>query len=136
MRGRRTFWEQAIFASFSVLAQEPAIAKVVVALNELDAVSAPETQLVGAAGDKLVCGAMSVDGSSMNGSGRRRDLRTTTRVSPGRQPSVWERWAMGAAALEAWLERGGCAMQKAGLVVMGCSGGSHPSVDMLHEGIL
>ena len=22
------------------------------------------------------------------------DLRTTTRVSPGRQPSVWERWAM------------------------------------------
>lgn len=54
MRERRTFWEQAIFASFSVLAQEPAVAKVVVALNQLNAVSAPEAQLVGAAGDKLV----------------------------------------------------------------------------------
>lgn len=56
MQAGRTFGKQAIFARFSVLAQEPAIAKVIVAFNELNAVSAPEAQLVGAAGDELVCG--------------------------------------------------------------------------------
>lgn len=76
MRARRTFWEQAIFAGFSVLAQEPAVSKVVVALNELDAVAAPETQLVGAAGDKLVYGVMSVGGSSMSGCARRQTHST------------------------------------------------------------
>lgn len=64
------------------------------------------------------------------------DLRTTTRVSPGRQPSVWERWAMVAAALQAWLGRGVCFEQRAGVVMMACSGGNDPSVEMLHEGIL
>jgi hypothetical protein len=97
-RGRRTFWEQAIFARFRILTQEPAIAKVVVALYELNAVSAPEAELVGTAGDKLVCGVVLVPlttGQDARGAG---DLRTTTRVSPGRQPSVWERCAMLTAA--------------------------------------
>ena len=66
--------------------------------------------------------------------GEGRDLRTTTRVSPGRQPSVWERWAMGA-GVEAWAGRGVCAVQQAG-VVMACSGGSHQSVWVLHVGML
>jgi len=56
MRAGRTFWKQAIFARFSVLAQEPAIAKVIIALNELNAVSAPEAQLVRTTGNELVCG--------------------------------------------------------------------------------
>lgn len=56
MRPGRTFGKQAIFARFSVLAQEPAIAKIIIAFNEFNAVSAPEAQLVGAAGNELVCG--------------------------------------------------------------------------------
>jgi hypothetical protein len=54
---RRTLGKEAVVARLGVLAQEPAIAKVVVALDELDAVSAPQTQLVGAAGQELVCSA-------------------------------------------------------------------------------
>jgi hypothetical protein len=57
---RRTFGEEAIVARLGVLAQEPAIAKVVVALDQLDAVPAPQTELVGAAGQELVCGTSAV----------------------------------------------------------------------------
>jgi hypothetical protein len=58
--GIRTLGKEAIVASLGVLAQEPAIAKVVVALNQLDAVPAPETELVGTPRQKLVCSSKSV----------------------------------------------------------------------------
>jgi hypothetical protein len=50
-----TFREQAGVARLGVLAQVPAIAKVVVALDELDAVAAGETELIGAPGLEFVC---------------------------------------------------------------------------------
>jgi hypothetical protein len=49
-----TFWKQAILPRLGVLPQEPAIAKVVVALNKLDAIPPPQTQLIGAARNKLI----------------------------------------------------------------------------------
>jgi hypothetical protein len=52
---RRTLGKEAVVARLGVLAQKPAIAKVVVALDQLDAVPAAQTQLVGAAGQELVC---------------------------------------------------------------------------------
>jgi hypothetical protein len=55
-----TFREEASVARLGVLAQVPAIAKVVVALNQLDAVAAGETELVGAPGLKFVCARKSV----------------------------------------------------------------------------
>jgi hypothetical protein len=54
-RSRRTLGKEAIVARLGVLAQKPAIAKVVVTLNKLNAVPAPQTQLVGTAGQELVC---------------------------------------------------------------------------------
>lgn len=58
-----TFREEASVARLGVLAQIPAIAKVVVALDQLYAVAAGETELVGAAGLEFVCARTSVCGS-------------------------------------------------------------------------
>jgi hypothetical protein len=56
----RTFWEEAIVPRLGVLAQEPAITKVVVSLDKLDAIPAPQTKLVRTPGKELVCSDMSV----------------------------------------------------------------------------
>ena len=99
----RTFREQPVLPALCVLAQEPAIAEVVVALDELNAISPPQTKLVRAAGNELICGSRSALRSerttlaamvavelrrTLEGWG---DSRTTTSRSPGRQCSVWER---------------------------------------------
>ncbi|KAH8622451.1 hypothetical protein IG631_22726 [Alternaria alternata] len=49
-----------------------------------------------------------VDGmcSTMAAQVGRGNIRTTTRVSPGRQPSVWERCAMITGALQDWFGLG------------------------------
>jgi hypothetical protein len=57
-----TFRKQAVLSRLGVLAQEPAVAKVVVALDKLDAVSSPQAQLVGTPGEKLVCKCVSAAG--------------------------------------------------------------------------
>ena len=100
----RTFREQPVLAALSVSAQKPAIAEVVVALNQLNAVPPLQAKLVRATGNKLICGSGSAQlsqGSTVGaimaavelrgapeGWG---DSRTTTSRSPGRQCSVWER---------------------------------------------
>jgi hypothetical protein len=76
----RAFWKEAIVASLGVLAQEPAIAKVVIALDQLNAIPAPQAELVGTAGQELVCGCVLAERASclrhMAGSyGRRRGYR-------------------------------------------------------------
>ena len=54
-----TFREQAVLPALGVLPQKPAVAKVIVALDQLNAVAPPQTQLVGAAGGELVCAGVS-----------------------------------------------------------------------------
>lgn len=54
-QGGHTFWEQAVVAGFRVLAQEPAVAEVVVALDQLDAVAAGQAELVGAPRLEFIC---------------------------------------------------------------------------------
>lgn len=49
-----TFWKESIVAALRVLSQEPAIAKVVVALNQLNAVASSQAKLVGTARNELV----------------------------------------------------------------------------------
>lgn len=49
-----TFWEQAAVAGLGIPAQEPAVAKVVVALDQLNPVATAKAQLVGAPGDELM----------------------------------------------------------------------------------
>jgi hypothetical protein len=49
-----TFRKQASGSSGHVATEEPAIAKVVVSLDEFDAVALGQAQLVGAAGDKVM----------------------------------------------------------------------------------
>jgi hypothetical protein len=94
-----TFWEQARVAGLCVLPQKPAIAKVVVALNELDAVAAGKSELVGGARQEFVCKATSQQvvlssmraeaaifakaGPARTGARTVSNLRTTTRRSPG-----------------------------------------------------
>jgi hypothetical protein len=57
---RRTLWEEPIVARLCVLPQKPAVAKVIVTLDKLNAVSAPQAKLVGAPSQELVCGFRSV----------------------------------------------------------------------------
>lgn len=64
LKPQLTFGKQAIVARLGVLPQKPAVAKVVVALNQLDAVSPPQTELVGAAGKELICTCQSATPSS------------------------------------------------------------------------
>jgi hypothetical protein len=82
----RTLGEEAILPGLGVLAQKPAISKVIVTLDQLNAVPASQTKLVGTAGQELVCSSVSAVGSPHGN--RSSHLRTTTRVSPGRQCSV------------------------------------------------
>lgn len=56
----RTFREEPVVPALCVLAQEPAIAEVVVALDELNAISPPQTKLVRAPGNELICSRLSV----------------------------------------------------------------------------
>jgi hypothetical protein len=58
-----TFGEQAILASLGVLPQEPAIAEVVITLNELNAIPASQAKLVRTSSYKLVCNSMLVGDS-------------------------------------------------------------------------
>lgn len=51
----RTLWEETGVSVLEVAAQEPAVAKVVIALDELDAVAALEAQFVRAARGEFVC---------------------------------------------------------------------------------
>jgi hypothetical protein len=60
--GERTFWEQSIVAVLCIASQEPPVAEIVVALNELDAVAASEAQLVWTPRLEFVCRAVSVAG--------------------------------------------------------------------------
>ena len=57
--GSHTFREQAVLPALGVLPQKPAVAKVIVALDQLNAVASPQAQLVGAAGGELVCAGVS-----------------------------------------------------------------------------
>lgn len=50
-----TFGEEACEPVAQVSAEEPAIAKVVVSFDELDAIALGQAQLVGTAGDEVVC---------------------------------------------------------------------------------
>lgn len=78
----RTFGKQAVLPALCVLAQEPAIAKVVVALDQLNAVPAPQAKLVGAAGEELICGSVSavhLPGSTALVHGARRPQRFLAR---------------------------------------------------------
>ena len=54
-RAGRTFWEQTTVAVNHVFAQEPSIAKLVVPLNQFDAVTLGQGQLVGASGSEVIC---------------------------------------------------------------------------------
>lgn len=51
----RTFWEQTTVAIDQVFAQEPPIAKLVVPLDQFDAVTLCQGQLIGAAGSEVIC---------------------------------------------------------------------------------
>lgn len=51
-----TFREQASLAGVHVLAEKPAVAEVVVALDELNAVALGQTELIGAPSDEVVNG--------------------------------------------------------------------------------
>jgi len=51
---RPTFWEQAAIAVRHVPAEKPAVAEVIVALDQLDAVALGQAQLVDAAGHEIV----------------------------------------------------------------------------------
>jgi hypothetical protein len=99
---RRTFWEEAIVPRLGVFPQEPAIAKVIVSLDKLDAVPAPQTKLVRTPGQELVCSGMSVKREGLNC--HMRVLRTTTSVSPGLHCSVWvcDRCMFAATAEASW----------------------------------
>lgn len=135
-----TLGKEAIFARLRVLAQEPAVAKVVVALNQLDAVAAPQAQLVRAPGQKLVCSFTSTLDPyyAKHSTGRRckaagvrgNNIRTTTRVSPGRQLSVWERWAMLVKCGQDLCRRVVVAALQARWWVVASKGGSHLSVKL------
>jgi hypothetical protein len=50
-----TFWEKTCGLIFQTLPKEPAVAKVVVSLNELDAIASFEVQLIWATGEKFIC---------------------------------------------------------------------------------
>jgi hypothetical protein len=125
---RRTFGEEAIVARLGVLAQEPAIAKVVVALDQLDAVPAPQTELVGAAGQELVCGTSAVlHGGCITGT----LVRTTTSWSPGLHCSVWDRCMVATATMwwrgAVWgqdVGQSGQAQAGVAQVIIGNNGGS------------
>lgn len=52
---KQTFWEEASVAIAEVLAEEPSVAEFVVALNQLNAVTLGEGQLIGAAGHEVIC---------------------------------------------------------------------------------
>lgn len=54
-RAVRTFWEQTTVAVNHVLAQEPPIAELVVPLNQFDAVTLCQGQLIGASGSEVIC---------------------------------------------------------------------------------
>jgi len=54
-----TFGEQTILASLGVLPQEPAIAEIVITLNELNAIPASQAKLVRTPRYKLVCNSVS-----------------------------------------------------------------------------
>jgi hypothetical protein len=99
---RRTFWKKAIVPRLGVFPQEPAIAEVIVSLDKLDAVPAPQTKLVRTPGQELVCSGMSVKKKCLNC--HMRVLRTTTRVSPGLHCSVWvcDRCIFAATAEASW----------------------------------
>jgi hypothetical protein len=101
---RRTFGEETILPSLGVLAQKPAITKVIVAFNKLNAVPTPQTKLVGTASQELIWSIMlvyvHVAALYRHLSGH---IRTTTRVSPARQCSVWERCIV--ATVEGWWDR-------------------------------
>lgn len=48
MTARLTFWKEAAVAVYHVPAQEPSIAKLVVPLDQLDAIALDEGQFIGA----------------------------------------------------------------------------------------
>lgn len=50
-----TFGKKAAVAGFSVPPQEPAVAEIVIALDQFDAVTTCEGELIGAASLELVC---------------------------------------------------------------------------------
>lgn len=54
-RAGRTFWEQTTVAINQVFAQEPPIAKLVVPLDQFDAVTLCQGQLIGASGSEVIC---------------------------------------------------------------------------------
>lgn len=54
-RAERTFWEQTTVAVNQVFAQEPPIAKLVVPLDQFDAVTLCQGQLIGASGSEVIC---------------------------------------------------------------------------------
>lgn len=102
-----TFGKEATVARLCVPPQEPAVAEVVVTLNELDAVATGETELVGAPGLEFIYRRevrlsfrffRSLSGMMIKGpTGQGQYSRTTTRRSPGRAFSVWVLAAMVAA---------------------------------------
>ena len=51
----RTFWEQTTVAVNQVFSQEPPIAEFVVPLNQFDAVTLCQGQLIGASGSEVIC---------------------------------------------------------------------------------
>jgi len=57
---RLTFREETGIAVEEMLSKEPSIAKVVVALDEFDAVTFRETELIRTASDELICNTISV----------------------------------------------------------------------------
>jgi hypothetical protein len=103
-----TFGKQAAVARLGIPAQKPAVAKVVVALDQLHAVAAGQRELVGAPRLELVyTREVSLSLISLRRcrlgvtprGGRHRQrhhLRTTTSTSPHRAASVCDRAAMGA----------------------------------------
>jgi len=138
-----TFGEQAAVARLGIPPQEPAVAKVVVALDQLHAVAAGQRELVGAARLELVCTrevslisllrcrlgvgrraascelrAASIQGGPQR-QGTRLHLRTTKSTSPHRAASVCDLAAMRAK------REAGTSGNKRGWVVVGGDRDNH-----------